>query len=133
MKRKTKQNKILLQTSYSIMNQTTLQFLQTVTQKPYIRNKYLTVHLCKNNKPKHFFIHRLVAEAFIPNPDKKPQVNHINGIKTDNTVSNLEWVSSEENISHKYEVLGYKVSDKTKSKMSKSAFFGWQKRRLKCL
>ena len=106
---------------------------KTKSIKPYIRNKYLTVHLCKNNKPKHFFIHRLVAEAFIPNPDKKPQVNHINGIKTDNTVSNLEWVSSEENISHKYEVLGYKVSDKTKSKMSKSAFLGWQKRSLKCL
>ena len=64
---------------------------------------YLHVVLCKDGKGKCYYVHRLIAEAFIPNPEKKPQVNHINGDKTDNRIENLEWVTSSENRQHAYD------------------------------
>ena len=58
---------------------------------------YLYVSLLKNNQRKNCRVHRLVAEAFLPNPNNKPQVDHINRNRRQNNVSNLEWVSSSEN------------------------------------
>lgn len=65
------------------------------------KDGYLAVTLYHNEKPlKSAKIHRLVAQAFIPNPENKAQVNHINGIKEDNTISNLEWNTAKENTTH---------------------------------
>ena len=68
----------------------------------YQKAGYLYTRLTKNEKSRNFFIHRLVATAFIPNPDNKPTVNHINGIHDDNNVNNLEWATYKENNIHAY-------------------------------
>lgn len=61
---------------------------------------YLRIQLWRNNKALFVAIHRLVAQAFIDNPENKPFVNHIDGIKNHNFVENLEWVTQSENIQH---------------------------------
>lgn len=61
---------------------------------------YLRVNLYKNNKMKHYPIHRLVAQAFILNPSKLPQINHISEDKTDNRVSNLEYCTAKYNVNY---------------------------------
>ena len=58
---------------------------------------YLFVILCNNGKRKHFKIHRLVANAFLENPDNKSDVNHKDEDKTNNNVDNLEWMTRQEN------------------------------------
>lgn len=58
---------------------------------------YLRINLTKNGKPKCMRVHRLVAQAFIPNPENKPEVNHIDFNRENNCVSNLEWVTNQEN------------------------------------
>lgn len=69
-------------------------------------NGYMKVLLCDKGDELYKTVHRLVAEAFIPNPDGKPQVNHIDGDKQNNRVSNLEWATNSENQLHSWDVLG---------------------------
>lgn len=64
------------------------------------RNGYKTVDLCKNGKVTTTLVHRIVAEAFVENPDGKYFVNHIDSNRTNNCVKNLEWVTSSENRKH---------------------------------
>lgn len=64
------------------------------------KDGYLCVDLCKDGIKKTCFIHRLVAEAYIPNPENKPQINHIDEDKSHNWINNLEWATAKENVNH---------------------------------
>jgi hypothetical protein len=67
-----------------------------------LKKGYLIVGVRQSGVSRSFRVHRLVAAAFIPNPDNKPQVNHIDGDKLNNCVSNLEWCSNRENVVHAF-------------------------------
>lgn len=61
---------------------------------------YKRVCLTKDGKKKYHFVHRLVAQAFIPNPDNKPEIDHIDGNPENNSVTNLKWATREENLAN---------------------------------
>lgn len=87
---------------------------------------YLRVQLSKGGVNKKYSVHRLVAIAFLPNPNNKKCVNHKNGNKEDNSVGNLEWNTHKENIRHAIEVLGIKLGPRVKG-------FSWYtKKNLPC-
>ena len=90
-------------------------------RKPVLdKDGYLKYKIHINGKYKTFFAHRLVALNFIENPLNKKEVNHINGIKTDNRLENLEWVTASENRQHCIKFLNPNLSnEQNKKKIAK--------------
>ena len=68
-----------------------------ILKKKLGKNGYLSIQLWKEGKGKWFMVHRLIAIAFIPNPQNKPYIDHINTIRNDNRIENLRWATREEN------------------------------------
>ena len=94
-------------------------------KKPYILKQtntttvYKKVELAKDGKKKSLKVHRLVANAFIPNPMNKPYINHIDGNPINNCVENLEWCTQHENVVHAYETGLKKISHITKEELQR--------------
>lgn len=108
-------------------NGITLPIKEKILQYGIDRKGYYFVGLYKNGKGENKSIARLVAEAFISNPDNKPEVNHINTIRTDNRIENLEWCTHKENCNNpltkehqKIAQTGRIHSEETKKKISKN-------------
>lgn len=81
--------------------------------KPLVdKGGYHRVVLSKEGAVKNYSVHRLVALTFLENPDLKEQVNHIDGVKSNNSLSNLEWNTRSENMIHSRDVLGNMVGEK---------------------
>lgn len=96
--------------------------------KPSVNGRgYLQVVLSKDNKTRAKVVHRLVAEAFIPNEENKPFIDHINNIKTDNRVENLRWVTHKENMNNPLTRERFSISAK-KRPISENALKNWQRR-----
>ena len=89
-----------------------------------IKQGYLQVTLCKNRKQKRFLVHRLVAEAFLPNPENLPFINHKDEDKTNNSVDNLEYCTREYNNNYgtRNERVAKANTNGKKSKKSSSIF-----------
>ena len=79
---------------------------------------YYMISISTKNKSKPYRVHRLLAEAFIPNPEKKPHINHIDGNKLNNQISNLCWVTHKENMQHAFKT-GLANNTGSKNGMSK--------------
>lgn len=86
---------------------------------------YQRIVLMKEGVRRRFMCHRIVAQEFVPNPENKPFVNHINGIKADNRAENLEWVSQSENERHSHTVLGNSMRGKTYPKQVRWVLSGY--------
>lgn len=90
-----------------------------ILAKDLHKSGYYRVRLCQDNKKYSKFIHRMVAQKYIPNPENKPEVNHKDSDRLNNHASNLEWVTSSENSMHSF-TYGSRVAIKgTNKKLSK--------------
>ena len=92
-------------------------------------NGYVIVVLCKNGKTKSKRAHKVIAQTFIRNPDNKLQINHKNGIKTDNSVENLEWSTASENGEHAYRTGLSKITIRQRENMRKLGHIQGKKNR----
>jgi len=88
-------------------------------KKVKISSGYHQVYLYKNKISKSLLVHRLIAMTYLPNKLNKSDVNHINGIKTDNRLENLEWVTRSENLLHSFKLGMSKVNEKNKARFLK--------------
>lgn len=86
-------------------NGSTIYDRELIRKPNQLKNGYCNIILNKNGKAKAYRIHRLVAKAFVPNPENKDQINHINMIKNDNRAENLEWVTGSENMLKCYQII----------------------------
>lgn len=87
--------------SYEVSNLGRVRNSKHYIMKPHLSDDgYLWIYLASKTSPNNTSIHRLVAKTFIPNPEGKPQVNHLDGNKTNNRVEKLEWVTGSENVRH---------------------------------
>lgn len=121
--RKIKETKYSISNLGNVRNDITRKILKKNTHK---KTGYEQITLRIDGKSKVLSVHRLVCLEFIPNPDNKKYVNHIDGNKTNNQLDNLEWVTASENMLHDYRVLnrmpaqlGISISEKAKLKISK--------------
>lgn len=80
-------------------------YTEEIIRKLSISNWYYRLWLNKDWKSKQYLVHRLIAQAFIPNPENKPYINHIDWIRSNNKLDNIEWCTSRENNIHRYNVL----------------------------
>ncbi len=83
-----------------------------------LKSGYWAIDLCKDGKVNKYLLHRLMALTFLDNSESKPQVNHINGIKTDNRIENLEWNTRSENQKHSIKI-GLRTTIGEKNSQSK--------------
>lgn len=90
---------------------------ERILSPKFNKGGYLEVALCKNSKYKMCRVHRLVASAFIQNPENKREVNHIDGNKLNNKADNLEWVTPSENIRHAFKTGLIQLSELQKNRL----------------
>lgn len=97
---------------YEVSNQGRVRNSKGLIMKPSLhRDGYLWIGLVSKTMPYNVSVHRLVAKAFLPNPENKPTVNHKDGCKTNNQVDNLEWATYSENVRHAY--ANHMIADKS--------------------
>lgn len=92
---------------------------ERILKQPITNTGYCIVGLCKNGIPAKIKTHRLIAQAFISNPENKPYIDHINTIKTDNRVENLRWVTHKENMNNTLTKKHHKENNPFKDKYGK--------------